>query len=446
MKPLLTFLLAATLHAETVSPAAWWSQLNDPHLTTLIETTLRSNFDLKAAAARVQHARALRGTSKSALMPSLDASANANRLRGGFNQGIIRVPEQGSSGGSLITPFETNLVAGSSAARWELDLFGRLRKGLDASTAELNRAEELRRDLQLLLTAETARTYFELRGAQTQRAVIEAMEASEAELLELTRVRADAGLATQLDVDRQAAQLAQTRAALPPLRTAETNATERLHTLTGGQSRPLIEALRASAPLPAMPDSMPHTAGAELLERRPDLRAANARILAAMARAGMARAELYPRIVLTGLLGRQGASLSSLSLGAGSFFGIGPSITLPIFNAGRIRSQIAAEQAAVSEASAAYEQEVLAAFEESERALAALRDLRERHQWLQAAQSASREALALSRELHERGLADFLSVLDAERALQSAELALAQTATAQRLQLAATYQALGGGW
>jgi multidrug efflux system outer membrane protein len=329
-------------------------------------------------------------------------------------------------------------------ARWEVDLFGGLRKNLKAARVEAVASEETRRDVLLVVTAEVARHYVELRGLQQQLAIAERNRDAQKEMLHLTRVRADAGLATELDVQRQAAQLASTESEIPVLESAKAQAMHRLGVLLGEQPSALVAELEGPQPLPATPPEVPVGLPAELLRRRPDVRRAEAEITAAMARVGTARSDLFPKLVFSGLSGRQATDLSGLTLGAGNFFAAGPGIQLPLFTGGRIRSNIKVQEARLEQAQRRYEQEVLAAFEETENALAAYRREQDRRANLAAAVSASRSAVALSRELYVAGLGDFLSVLDAQRAQFAAENELARSDSTVRSNLIALYKALGG--
>lgn len=433
-------LLPLLLLLQQENNATWWAQFEDPKLTALVERASQNNKDLRVAAARIAEARALAGQSKSALMPSVNASAGGNRLRGGFNQGVARVSTQ-----SFVSPFETGLVQGSTDARWEIDVFGGLRKELAAAKADAARSEELRRDVQVMLAADIAKSYLELRGAQEQLAIARKNVASQKEILELTRARSEAGLATELDVQRQAAQLANTEAAVPALLAAESAAIHRLGLLTGDKPDQHLE-LKQAAAQPRLPASLPESLSSSLLERRPDVRAAQAKILAQVARVGAARSDLFPKFSISGLMGRQGTTFSGLALGGGNFFNIGPSVTLPIFNAGRIRNQIAAEQARLDQDKITYEQTMLEALEETETALSDFRNGLDRRDKIQVSLGANRTSFELAQELYTRGLSDFLTVLDAQRALYASEDELARLETKLRTDIVRVYKALAGGW
>lgn len=431
--------------AAPAAEAKWWTVFQDPLLDSLVERALRNNHDVRIAAARVAEARAAGGVTKSALLPDIGLSASASRIRGGYSQGVVRVAGASRGSGSLVTPFETGIFQGGLQTRWEIDLFGGRRKDLDAAHADAAAAEENRQDVLLVVAAEVATNYLEYRGAQQELAIVEQNREAQEETLRLTRVRAEAGLATDLDVERQVAQLAATEAALAPLQIEKALRLHRLGVLAGEEPGAFLAELEQPRALPATPPDIDTGLPSELLKRRPDIRRAQAEIAAAFAREGAARKDLFPKFVITGFSGRQSTSVSGLTLGAGNFFGFGPGIELPIFTGGRIRSNIAVQNARLEQATRHYEQEVLAAFEETENALASFHREQDRRASLAAAVEASRTSVDLSRELFLAGLGDFLSVLDAQRAQFAAEQDLQRSETAVRTSLIALYKTLGGG-
>jgi outer membrane protein, multidrug efflux system len=430
--------------AEQVSGTEWWKSFGDPLLDELLEKVSRTSLDVRRAGARLAEVNALRGGTKSALLPSIDSTASATQLRGGFNQGVIRVPNASGAAqsGSFVTPFESGLVSAGFNLRWEADVFGGLRKSLKAATADAQSATEDVRAVQVLVRAEVARNYIELRSAEAQIEIVKANEASEQEMLELTRARADAGLASSLDVERQIAQLASVRAVLPELDAQRLQSAHRIGVLLGEYPAALVDKLSVSSKSLAVPP-IPLAVPSELLRRRPDIRRAEATIAAAYARAGAARADLYPKFVFTGLSGRQATEFSGLTVGAGNFFSIGPGISLPIFNFGRIRSNIAAQDARLEQATRAYEQDLLAAFEETENAFVTRDRVEHRQRELEKGLEASRRSVELARELYVTGLGDFLAVLDAQRQQFQMERELAASRTSVLLATVRLYKALG---
>ena len=410
---------------------AWWKQLHDPELDSLIERAMRYNIDLRMSAARVAQARALERAQRSSLFPTLSLASAFDRVRN-------REP--------LTPTTELNNFQSGLDASWEADIFGGNRKAVSAGTADTRSAEEARRDTLVTVTGEVARAYAELRGIDRRLDITRATIATQSDTLHLTQVRADAGLATQLDVAQQTTQLSTTQAVEPQLMASRVATVQRLAVLIGQQPEALLDELHAAGELPTVPQVIAAGLPSDLLARRPDVRRAQAEVTAAAARVGAARADLFPKFTIQGLTGRQGNSFSGLTLGAGNFFSIGPAIQLPIFTGGRIRANIAARNAALQEAAARYDGAMLTALEEVENALSAYAREEERSDKLAAAADAARTATDLARELYTRGLSDFLAVLDAQRAQYAAEDALAQSRTAIVTDAVALYKSLGGGW
>lgn len=422
-------------------PEQWWRQFNNPLLNDMMERVLRNNRDVRRAAARVQEARALQGQSKSALLPSIDSGFSATELRGGFNQGVIHAVGNPSSS-SFVTPFQTGLFTTSLSSRWELDVFGGLRKQLAAAKADTAGAQAALKDVMLIARTELARNYVELRGTEDQIAIVQQQVETEKDLLDLVQIRVAAGLAAELDAVRQLNQLESVRAVLPDLETQRMETMHRISVLLGeepGEELDRLEKANRELATPSVPESLP----GELLKRRPDLRRAEADIAAAYARAGAARADLYPKFVIQGLGGRQATNLSGFTFGAGNFFAIGPGISLPIFEGGRIKAQIGARNAQLEEALHVYEGEVLAAYEETENALVAREYAEQRQQTLDKARRAAQDSVALAQELYVRGLGDFLAVLDAQREQFRAARDEAAAKTVVLRQTVALYKALG---
>lgn len=413
----------------------WWTLLNDPGLNLLIDRAIQANLDLKVASSRILEARAAARIGRTALLPSISAAGAVQRERSGLTPGLPNVK-----------PFETNIFQFGFDASWEIDFFGGRRRSLEAAKADVDAIAEARRDTLVSLLAEVARNYSELRGLQRRLEILNRNVAVQRDSLEITRVRAAAGLSASFDVERQIAQLESTRALVPSLEAAKTQTIHRLSVLIGEEPGVLLGELTPAAPLPAVPPAVPVGLPADLLKRRPDIREAEARVAAETARVGAARADLFPKILLTGAAGRQATEPSGLTLGAANFFSLGPAITLPIFTGGRIRANIEAQKQRLDQALTQYQSTVLRSFEETENSLAAYGHERERQERLVAAVEASRQATILAGELYTRGLSDFLAVLDAQRQQLTTEDDLAQSATAVVTDLITLYKALGGGW
>lgn len=421
---------------ETAEPVAgWWSTFNDSTLDGLVKRAVQNNLDLQLATARITEARAVHGIVRSGLFPSAGAGVSATRNR----QRVIA--PSGEVGEAEFNNFEGHLDAS-----WELDLFGRIRSGLKAASANSVAAEESRRAVLVSLLGELGRSYANLRGLQLRLVVAEKNIRTQQETLEVTQARSKAGLATDLDVERAMAQLETTRSAVPSLKSGIQTEIHRLSVLLGEDPGALADELSANAPVPATPPSVPVGLRTELLERRPDLRESEAEIVAATARVGEAKAEYFPRFVLFGSAGRQAAQLDDLTLGVGNFFSAGPAISVPIFTGGRIRSNIRVQDARLQQSVLRYRSAVLSALEETENALVNYSNEQSRRERLEDAVRANEEAVTLSSDRYRAGLTDFLSVLDAQRELYANEDLLAQSRTAQTLDLIALYKALGGGW
>ena len=420
---------------ETTEPVAeWWSTFNDPELDGLVKRAVKNNLDVQLATMRIAEARAVRGVVRSGLFPTVGAGASATRNR----QRVI------TPGGAPEVEF--NNFEGHLDASWELDVFGRIRSGLKAATADTVAAEENRRAVQVSLLGELGRSYGNLRGLQLRLAIAEKNIRTQQETLEVTQARSKAGLATDLDVERALAQLEATRSAVPSLQSGIQVEIHRLSVLLGEDPGTLVNELSASAPVPVTPPNVPVGLRTELLERRPDLRESEAEIVAATARVGEAKAEYFPRFLLLGTAGRQASQLHDLTLGMGNYFGAGPAVSLPIFTGGRIRSNIRVQDARLQQSVLRYRSAVLSALEETENALVNYSNEQSRRERLEDAVRANEEAVKLSNERYVAGLTDFLSVLDAQRELYANEDLLAQSRTAQTLDLIALYKALGGGW
>jgi NodT family efflux transporter outer membrane factor (OMF) lipoprotein len=424
----------------------WWVTLQDAELNSIIERAAKANLDLKVAASRVLEARAVRRIARAGLLPSIESSNSLQRVRGGLTQGIFHVNNNQNGVSNLLAPFETNIFQFGFDANWEIDFFGGRRHALQAATADVLATDAERRDTLVTLLAEVARGYVELRGYQRRLALTEDNIRLQEDSMHLTQVRAQAGLGTELDVERQSAQLETTRALIPQFRAAEMQAIHGLSVLLGEPPESLLQELVRTQPIPATPPNVPVGLPADLLKRRPDVRRSESAVTAAAARLGEARAELFPKIVLTGAMGRQSTQLSQITVGAGNFFAIGPNITLPIFTSGRIRSNIEAQRQQLNQAISTYQLTVLTSLRETEDSLVAYGQEKERRGRLLAAVEASKRATRLADELYVRGLSDFLSVLDAQRQQLQAEDDLAQSDTVVITNLVAVYKALGGGW
>jgi NodT family efflux transporter outer membrane factor (OMF) lipoprotein len=315
-----------------------------------------------------------------------------------------------------------------------------------AAVADVAAAEENRRDVLVILQGDVGRVYAELRGFQRRLEIANKNIQTQQETLELTAARAKAGLATELDVSRAAAQLESTRAVVPSLLSGIDVSIHRLSVLLGEEPGALRSELAPAKPIPAAGPDVEVGLPSELLQRRPDIRRAEAQLAAATARIGEAKAEWFPRFTLTGTAGRQATQLHDITLGAGNFFSVGPGISLPLFNGGRIRSNIAVQNSRQRAALIAYHAAVLNALEEVQNALVNYSQEQERRDRLSRAVEHSQLAVELATDQYRAGLADFLAVLDAQRELYAREDLLVESQTRMTTNLVALYRALGGGW
>lgn len=412
----------------------WWNTFNDPVLTSLTERAVAANLDLKIAAARVREARALRGIAVADQLPTVNTSGQYARRRTSENVGLP------------IAEPETHFFQLGFDASWELDFWGRIRRSVEAADATVDAAQEARRDVLVILLSEVARSLVEVRGFQQRLIVTQNNVRTQADTVELTRVRFAAGLATEVDVSQARTLLATTQAQVPVLVTAREQAIHRLSVLLGQPPGTLRAELSRVEPIPTGPPAVPVGLPSDLLRRRPDVRRAERELAAATARIGVATADLFPRFSLTGTLGVAATDVAKVFVGGSRVFSIGPQVTWPLFDAGRIRADIQIQTARQEAALVGYEQAVLTSLEDVENALVAYGQEQNRQQALTEAVEASRLALDLSRELYTRGLADFLTVLDNQRALYAAEDQLVQSERTVTVNLVALYKALGGGW
>lgn len=431
----------ATTRPSIKAPAAlgtWWQTFNDLTLEQLIADSVDGNLDLKEATQRVREARGQRGVVASGLYPSVNVGASGSKNRTSGNLSSTR----GVPGFNA----ESSVYQAGFDASWELDVFGGTRRGIEAADAQWIAAIEDRRDTLVTLTAEVARNYIVLRGAQ-ERLVIAALNIkSQQETLDLTSDRFKAGLASDLDVARAEAQVAQTQSQLPPLENLRNQQIRRLSVLLGKQPGALAEMLSPLHSIPRTPSQVPAGIPSELLRRRPDIRLAEAQLHAATAQIGVATSDLFPKFSITGNAGYASKDLKNLFESRSLTYGIGPGVTMPLFTAGRIQANIEVQNARQQQALIQYQKVVLNGFEEVEDALGSFQREQDRRALLSRAVMANRRSVELARELYSRGVGDFLSVLTAEQALYSYEDQLVQSDTAVATNLVALYKALGGGW
>lgn len=414
----------------------FWKSFNDPVLDRLVETALTANHDIRIATTRLREARALRGETRFDLAPTVTASAGRTESRSSVRQAPAALGESR----------DQDYYQASFDASWELDFFGRVRRGIEASSADVGAAEAGVYDTQVTVTAEVARNYFELRGFQQRLAVARRNAENQSESLRITNARLEAGRGTKLDTSRADAQLNATLATIPELEADATRSMLRLGVLTGQAPDALVVQLSVPKALPQLPADHAIGTPEALLRRRPDIRIAERQLAAATARIGIAVGDLFPRVSLTGRWGYDAVNSSDLGAAGSETFAFGPSIQWAAFDLGRVRQRISQREAAADGALARYEQTVLRALEETDASLTDYTKALSKQEYLQASAAASVEAATLARARFESGAADFLTVLDAERSVLEAEDQLARSETQTATALLATYKALGGGF
>ncbi|GGX87708.1 multidrug efflux outer membrane protein OprN [Litchfieldella qijiaojingensis] len=425
-----------SLYATEPVEAEFWQRFDDPLLTQLVEETLATNHDLRIALARYDRSRALLRESRQNLTPDITAEAGVANQRLSADQmpGVSRAERDADS-------FDAGILA-----FWELDVFGRVRRSVEAQRAESEATAADLRAVQVVVVAELVDSYFQLRGLQEQLRVARANADNQRESLELVDARLAAGRGIEFDSVRARAQLETTLSRIPALEGEIAALTHRIAVLSGKEPGALVAVLEAPAPLPALPDRVATGLPGELLRRRPDIAAAERRLEVASARIGVATADLYPRFTLGGLLGTQAANTDDLFSRDSETRLIALGIDWSFLDIGRVRARMAAADADAEANLARYEQAILLALEETETALARYAQARREREHLQDAAEASAEAARQARQRFEVGVVDFLEVIDAERSRLEIEDSLARSHTRTATALVGLYKALAGGW
>jgi NodT family efflux transporter outer membrane factor (OMF) lipoprotein len=465
----------------------WWTEFTDPTLDSLVARAVESNFDLKIAESRVREARAnLRITradlwpqvgvggayqrsrskdvspSNGGSKPGLSATASAQGVSvtatpaGPTGPSVTVVPDLTGGGNSSVTVSsgmsaqkvdrDSDLFQAGFDASWELDVFGGTRRANEAARADVEAAQENRNAVLTSLVAEVAGNYFDLREMQHRLDIARRNIGILEDSLDLVRARFEAGLTNELDVKTAEAQLALTQSSVPTLEFAVQRSIHRLGVLLGNEPGLLQNELAPVAPLPPTPPEVLVGLPSELLRRRPDIRYAERALAAATARIGVATADLFPRFFLTGSIARSSSEFEGLRLGANQLWSIGPSISWPVFDAGRIRANIEVRNARQEQALLAYESTVMTSLEEVENALVVYAKEQNRRVDLDQAVAANQKALDIAQDLYAQGLVNFLNVLDAQRSLFDTQDRLVQSKAAILKSLVSLYKALGGGW
>jgi outer membrane protein, multidrug efflux system len=422
-------LTAGLLEPETL--AHWWSMLNDAQLDSLVARAVKGNLDLKNARARVREARALRGISKANLFPTLDAEALASKQRSSENSG---------------TGTESKLYTADFDAGWELDVFGGVRRSVEAAQASLEATQENLHNVLVSLLAEVALNYVEVRTFQARLAVTEANIKAQQETYDLNQSRYEAGIIDELAVQQSLRILESSRSQIPALKTGLDAAKNRLALLLGAKPGKLHGELAVKRPIPELPATVVVGIPAETLRHRPDIRRAERNLAAQTARIGVAKAELYPKFRLFGTIGLESLSSKDFLEWASRTWSIGPGISWNIFHGGAIRQNIEVQTARQEQALIQYEAAVLGALEEVENIIVAYAKEQLRRESLAKAATAAQRVAQVAQDQYQAGLVDFNNVLDAQRSLLILQDELNQSNGAVVSNLIRLYKALGGGW
>lgn len=424
------------LSADPV-PRDWWGLLDDPVLDALIARAWDGNLDQQAAAARVEQSRARAGVVMAGLFPRVGLSASLDRQAISENGPLAKL-------GASTAP--TDLWQAGFDASWEIDVWGRLRRQREGAVAALEASMHEQRGVQVSLSAEIARQYLALRGVQKRLSIASENKAIAERLLQLTQSRQVHGVATRFDMASARAQLATVEALLPQLRDQQNVLLNALALLVGEPPRSLDAQLEPVRPLPATAPQLPVGMPSELALRRPDIQRAEARLHAATAAIGAAKADFYPRISLAGGFGVQAFDGEDLGLWQSTNFFIGPRIHLPIFEGGRLLRTLELTEARQREAAIAYRQTVLEAWHEVDNAFNTLVAQQQRQTALQQALTQNQEALEAATASYRGGVVDYVTVLTAQRNLLVSDLEHSEAATGSVVAVVHLYKALGGGW
>lgn len=411
----------------------WWKVFDDQLLVALVDEAVANNHDLRIAISRVTEARAQLGITSSDYLPTVDANGGAGR--GKSSEALTGVSQDAHSQYGL-----------SMDASWELDVFGRVGRSVEASSADFQATEEDRNNVLITLCADVARVYFSVRTLQSRVSTTERNIAAQAKIVTMTQDKYDVGLANSMEVSQATRTLATSQATLPPLRTSLQENLSSLAVLLGQASGKLRERLRPPEEVPLPPAQVAIGIPAEQIRKRPDVRAAERRLAAQTARIGVATADLYPTFFLSGSMGTASLSSGDLFSGGASAYSFGPGVKLNIFNRGRTRDLIKVEDARTEQAMAAYEKSLIVAVKDIEDSLVAYHEQQLQMVALNDALAAAKDTAEKAEYLYETGLTDFMNVLDAERALLTTENDWEQGRGNTSILLARVYKSLAGGW
>lgn len=424
--------------AESPVDMRWWDSFGDTQLSALVREAQTRNFDLQMAASRLEQSRAMRRQVAADTLPAVDGSAGYSRSRN--SQRGLNDPS-GKEGKQAF-----NLWNGGLGISWEADLWGRVKRSVEVADASVQMAEEDRHAVQLLVIVQTAQDYIELRSTQQGLAVVEQNLHIAQRSLELTRLQLKEGVATDLEVSEAAAQVAEIQARLAPLQQHSAQLINALSLLLAREPRALQQQLSTPANVPSYAATVPIGLPSELAERRPDIRRAQAQLHAATAAIGVAEADFYPRITLSGNVGFQALQLSDLGSWGSRSFAFGPGLSVPLFEGGRLKGALQLQEGRQQEAGIGFQKTVLRAWHEVDDALVAYQANQRRRDSLLQAVAHNQRALDSVHQQYTQGTVDFLNVLTVQNALLANQAALVDSTAQVSLSLVDLYGALGGGW
>jgi multidrug efflux system outer membrane protein len=413
--------------SNSTSLKNWWQRFNDPLLVNLVQQSLQNNTSVNSAKSALQQARALRDVAAATLLPTLDTSASAGRSKSGNNSSV------------------NNFSAGLDAS-WELDIFGANRSGLSASEATVQASEASLGNVQVSITAEVALNYISLRNTQARLVIANSNLTSQLETLQITEWRTQAGLVSSLDAEQAKVSAELTRAIIPPLQTSIAQFNHALAVLTGQPPAALLQQLSVVNPVPQATNDLALNFPAETLRQRADVRAAEYKVTADLAKLAQADAARLPNFSLSGSLGLSALTLGSLTSGSSVLSSLLANVAMPLFDGGSRRAKVRAQEAVLAQTRLTYKATVLTALQEVEDALVALRGDIQRVSRLKLASEAASNAALMARQRYDSGLADFQVVLETQRSLLSTQDSVASANADVSSDHVRLYKALGGGW
>jgi NodT family efflux transporter outer membrane factor (OMF) lipoprotein len=422
------------LAADPAELEGWWRKLDDPVLDDLVLRARDGGLDLQTALARVAESRALLAVAGADRLPTIDATGAWEHRAESVNTPV----------GEFFPDFGQYSVGFDAA--WEIDLWGRVRRSIEAAGADYQASLEDARDVAITVAAETAVAYVDLRAFQRRTEIARTNLELQQQTLDLVRTRFEAGLVSESDLAQARTSVETTRSRVPSFEAGVSASRNRLCVLLGLPPGSLAPELEAAAPIPVPPDDVAVGVPADLLRRRPDVRRAERELAAATARIGVAQADLYPHLTLVGSLGLAAEHGSDLFANGSDTSRYGPTARWNLFDSGRLRERVNAQDARAEQARLGWEQTVLSALEEAENAMSDFVFEQERRAALSEAVAQARRAVELARTQYTEGLADFQTVLVAERALADLDDQLAVSDAAITTDLVTLYKALGGGW